>query len=504
MNELLEAIEVRETIGDLTSLVVEGIAYDSRQVRPGDLFCCLVGTRSDGHRHAADAVARGAVAVVCEHRIEALAGSRAVQVCVAPASCRQVMARLAAAFWGHPGRSLTMVGVTGTNGKTTVTHLLGAVLRQAGADTTVVGTLSGSRTTPESPDLQRLLAKVRDRGMGHDGASALDLIERPAVVMEVSSHALVQARVDGICFDLAVFTNLSQDHLDYHGTMESYFAAKASLFTAQRARAGVVNASDPWGQRLLEHGEIPMVAVENSQVSDVVLEAGRSSFSWRTQRVTVSLTGAFNVTNALVAAEAAVALGIDPPVVARGLGGAASVPGRLEPVVLPGYGLSFTVLVDYAHTPAGLESVLIEARRIAAGRGSVLVVFGCGGDRDRGKRPQMGAVATRMADLVVLTSDNPRSEDPLDILAEVAAGAEPGEAAARASGRLMVEPDRREAIRRALGMARTGDVVLLAGKGHETTQEIGGDVVEFDDRRVALEELRALGLLTIDLVGHGD
>lgn len=507
MNQLLEGIDVVETIGYPAPVEVKGIAYDSRHVHPGDLFCCLVGTSSDGHQHAADAVARGAVAVVCEHPIDDLAGTPIVQICVAPGRGRRTMAHLAAAFFGHPSRSLTMIGVTGTNGKTTVTQLLGAVLRQAGVATTVVGTLSGARTTPESVDLQRLLAQVcaepTDRGDRGEGSNQ-PTEGRPAVVMEVSSHALAQARVDGISYDLAIFTNLSQDHLDYHHTMASYFAAKASLFTPERARLGVVNAGDPWGRRLLDLDGIPMVAVDESQVTDVVLHVGRSSFSWRTQRVDLPMTGAFNVANALLAAEAAVLLGIDPAVVAGGLAGAEPVPGRLEPVVPAERALPFTVLVDYAHTPSGLESVLIEARRIAATDGSVIVVFGCGGDRDRGKRPQMGAIATRLADVSVLTSDNPRSEDPEALLAEVAAGAEPSKAAALASGRLVVEPERRRAIRRALRMACPGDVVLLAGKGHERTQEIGGEVLEFDDRQVALEELATSDRLGPKHEGRGD
>ena len=257
MNLLLDEIEVVETAGDPGRADVRGIAHDSRLVQPGDLFCCLPGVLGDGHEFAAEAVSRGAVGLLCEHRIAGLPDDRAVQAVVAPGSARPAMARLAAAFWGHPSRQLAMVGVTGTNGKTSVTHLLGAVLAGTGRATRVIGTLSGARTTPESTELQRQLAELRDAHRGEPLA--------PAVAMEVSSHALVQARVDAIHFDVAVFTNLSHDHLDFHGDMEAYFAAKASLFTPERAVRGVVNAEDRWGRRLLADARIPLVAVRRGR-----------------------------------------------------------------------------------------------------------------------------------------------------------------------------------------------------------------------------------------------
>ncbi len=480
MNLLLDEVDVVVTTGDPSAADVRGITHDSRRVAPGDLFCCLPGATTDGHEHAAEAVARGAVGLLCER---AVAGVPEVpQAVVAPGRVRSAMARVAASFYGHPSRDLVMAGVTGTNGKTTVTHLLGSVLRTAGHATSVVGTLTGVRTTPEATELQRLLAEVRDapRAAG----------ERvPAVAMEVSSHALAQARVDAVHFDVAVFTNLSHEHLDYHQTMDGYFSAKAALFTPERAVRGVVNAEDSWGRRLLADARIPLVAVRRDAASAVELAAGRSSFTWRAQRVELAMTGAVNVENALLAAEAAVVLGVEPAVVAAGLSAAGAVPGRLEVVATPDGGAPCTVMVDYAHTPAGLEVALGEARRLAGAGGRVLVVFGCGGERDRTKRPLMGEAATRLADVAVLTSDNPRREDPEAIAAEVLAGAVPSADQARAAGRLLLEPDRRRAIVQAVGLAGDGDVVVVAGKGHETTQEVGGVLLPFDDRAVVAEVL---------------
>ncbi len=476
MTLLFEAIDVVATTGDPAGVEVGGIEHDSRRVTAGDLFCCLPGRAADGHDHAADAVARGAVGLVCERPVGALPHP-VVQVRV-PAT-RPAMARLAAAFWDHPATALDVVGVTGTNGKTTVAHLVGAVAAHAGRPTAVLGTLSGARTTPEATDLQRTLAEVRDR---HPGGA------RPVVAMEVSSHALDQARVDGMRFDVAVFTNLSHDHLDFHGTMERYFEAKASLFVPDRTDRAVVWADDEWGRRLLARGGVPMQAVRSDQASDVHLHVGRSTFRWRGRTVVLPFTGAVNVRNALVAAEAAMALGFPPDAVAAGLSAAAPVRGRLEVVAAPGPGgPPFAVLVDYAHTPAGLEVVLAEARELAGAGGRVAVVFGCGGDRDRAKRPLMGTAAARGADLAVVTTDNPRHEDPDGIIAEVMAGAR--RAGAVEGGTIEVVPDRADAIRRALAWAQPGDVVVLAGKGHETTQERGADRVPFDDAVVARQAL---------------
>ncbi len=485
MNLLFDDIEVIETVGDPSAVDIAGIAHDSRRVVPGDLFCCVPGLLSDGHVFATEAVERGAVGLLCEHLIPELLDRDVVQTRVAPGTMRPVMARLAAAFYGWPARELLMVGVTGTNGKTTVTHLLGDLLDAAGYPTNVMGTLSGARTTPEATEVQRVLARVRDRQKS-DG-------RHHAVAMEVSSHALVQARVEGVHFDVAVFTNLSHDHLDYHGTMESYFAAKAELFTAEHALRCVVNADDEWGQRLLSQTRIPAVAVRHGDATEVVLGPGRTAFTWRGHRVVTPLTGSINVDNTLLAAEAAVALGLEAGDVAAALGSVTPVPGRLQVIAAPGAGTGavgdgdgvgdgptppFTVMVDYAHTPAGLETVLREARGLVAPGGRLITVFGCGGNRDRAKRPLMGQAAASLSDVAILTSDNPRDEDPLQIIAEVRSGPLQGPDD-RVS--LVVEPDRHLAIRRALDGAVEGDVVLIAGKGHENYQEIAGQRLPFDD-----------------------
>ncbi len=454
MTTVIRDIDVVGVRGDPSSTDVRSVEFDSRRAGPGSLFCCVPGSRTDGHRFAAEAVRAGASSLLCEHFLDL----DVTQVQVAPGTVRQAMARAAAALVGYPSRQLTMVGVTGTNGKTTVTHMVRSILEAAGRPTGVIGTLDGERTTPEAPVLQGLLAGMRREG-------------RQAVAMEVSSHALVQRRVEGIVFDVAAFTNLSREHLDHHRTMEEYFAAKAALFDPSRARQAVVFVDDPWGRRL--HGELSgrAVAVRRSDARHVGLSVGSSTFEWLGRPVTLPLSGAFNVDNALVAATVATALGVGPDEVVEGLASLRPVPGRMEVVTA---GPPFSVLVDYAHTPAGLEVALASARALA-GSHRVLCLFGCGGDRDRGKRPEMGAVAAGGADVVVLTSDNPRSEDPRAILDDIRSGmAGPVD--------LVVEPDRATAIRTAVSMARPGDVVLVAGKGHESTQVLADRVVPFDDR----------------------
>jgi len=494
MNLLFDDIEVIETAGDPATVEVRGIAQDSRRVVPGDLFCCVPGVLSDGHAFAAEAVDRGAVGLLCEHFVPELLDRPVVQTLIAPGTIRPVMARLAAAFYGFPARELLTIGVTGTNGKTTVTRLLGELLDATGRPTTVLGTLSGVRTTPEATELQGLLAQVR----GHQLADG-----RPhAVAMEVSSHALAQSRVEGIHFDVAAFTNLSHDHLDYHGTMEEYFATKSTLFTADHAVRAVINADDPWGQRLLRKGRIPMVAVHRHDASDVVLAPGRTWFTWRGHRVATPLTGAVNVDNALLAAEVALTLGLEVPEIVAAFAHVSPAPGRFQVLSAPGVAGStvagstvagsaegsppFTVVVDYAHTPAGLEVVLREARGLAGAGGRVLVAFGCGGNRDREKRPKMGRAASLLSDVAVLTSDNPRDEDPLSIIEEVRAGVAVD---APLDSAFRVEPDRQAAIALVLEEARAGDVVVIAGKGHEDYQEIGGVRLPFDD---VVEARRAL------------
>ena len=461
LNALLAELPGAELVpgtGD-TDVELTGVSHDSRAVSPGDLFCCVRGEHADGHDHAPGAVAAGAVALLCERRLDVAVP----QVLVADA--RRAMAPASAAVYGHPSARLEIVGVTGTNGKTTTVHLLRSVLAAAGRRAEVIGTLTGARTTPEAPELQRLLA-----GFVADGVDA--------VAMEVSSHALALHRVDGTRYRVAVFTNLSAEHLDFHASMEEYFQAKARLFTPELADAAVVNVDDPRGRLLLDAAVVPTRGYSVDQVDG--LEVGRtaSRFRWRGVDVAVPLGGRFNVSNALAAAEAAVTLGIDPAAVAEGLAAAGPVPGRFEAVEA---GQPFGVVVDYAHTPDGLEHVLETARELA-GDGRVLVVFGCGGDRDAAKRPLMGEVAARLADRVVLTSDNPRSEDPATIISQVRSGIDD-------DTNLLVEPDRRRAIALALEEARPGDLVVIAGKGHEAVQIVGDERREFDDRGVARELL---------------
>ena len=441
---LLGGVDVLERRGDL-AVDVRAVTHDSRQVTPGALFCCLPGSTADGHDHAPAAVEAGAVALLCERLLPVDAAQVRVE------STRVSMAHVAAAFHGHPSEQMRVAGVTGTNGKTTVTWLLRSVLEAHRWSTGLIGTLSGARTTPESTELQALLAELRDDGTD-------------AAAVEVSSHALVQHRVDATRFAVVGFTNLSQDHLDFHGDMDSYFAAKAALFTPSFAKVGVANADDPWGRRLLAEAPIEMRPFSRRDVAHVRLQLG----------------GAFNAENAACAAAMADVLGVPPDVVAAGLEAMDCVPGRFERIEA---GQLFAVVVDYAHTPDALQEVLASAREEASGR--VVVVFGCGGDRDTAKRPLMGRVAAEGGDVVFLTDDNPRSEDPDEIRAAVLAGVPHGRS-------VVVEPDRRAAIRLAVREARAGDVVVIAGKGHETGQTFGTTTLPFDDRVVAREELEAV------------
>ncbi|HEX2782968.1 MAG TPA: UDP-N-acetylmuramoyl-L-alanyl-D-glutamate--2,6-diaminopimelate ligase [Ilumatobacteraceae bacterium] len=452
-----------DIVGDDT-VTVDAIEFDSRRIGPGALFCCLRGTHSDGHAFAGAARSAGAAAVLVDHRLDV-----DLPQLVVP-DTREAMGWLAASFFGHPSRSLTLVGVTGTNGKTTTTSFIVCILTASGRPTGSIGTLTGAHTTPESPDLQARLAEFVAGGV-------------TAVVMEVSSHALELQRVVGCHFDIAVFTNLGRDHLDLHGTEERYFAAKAKLFQPELSDCAVVNIDDPHGRLLMDVGAIPTEGYGLADVSDIAVSATSHSYTWRGQHIDVPIGGEFNVMNSLAAATACARLGLDSATIAAGLHDAPVVPGRFEAVVA---GQAFAVIVDYAHTPDGLEKAIGAARQVA-GTGSVHVVFGCGGDRDRDKRPLMGATASRLADHVVITSDNPRSEDPLAIINATVEGVSPDY-----RGRVVIEPDRRQAIEIALREARSGDVVLIAGKGHEQTQTIGEHVIEFDDRAVAREVLRGL------------
>ena len=456
---------------------VADASFDTREVAPGSLFFCIPGATVDAHDLAADAVRAGAAALVVERWLDVAAP----QVLVG--SVRAAMGPMSAVLFGRPAEAMTTVGVTGTNGKTTTTYLVESILRAGGSVPGVIGTTGArvagepvplARTTPEAPDLHRLLASMRDRGVR-------------AVAIEVSSHALAQDRVGGVRFDVAAFTNLSQDHLDFHGDMETYFRAKASLFTPERASASAIGIDDDHGRRLRTETSVPGLTYGLSPDADVRgtdLEVDATGISFRVGGTAVRsvLRGSFNVLNCLCAVAIARLMGIDDGIAAAGIGALTGVPGRLEPVE---EGQDFLVVVDYAHTPDSIQTVLAAARDVASGR--VIAVFGCGGDRDRAKRPLMGAAASSAADLTVLTSDNPRTEDPLTIIAEIESGVRGG------GGTYRIEPDRRAAIRAAIRAASAGDVVVIAGKGHEQGQTFADRTVPFDDRSVAAEELRAAG-----------
>jgi UDP-N-acetylmuramoyl-L-alanyl-D-glutamate--2,6-diaminopimelate ligase len=453
---LVAALEPVDVLGP-TSGEVGDLAYDARSVVPGSLFFCVPGSRADGHDFAPEAVERGAVALVVERRLDL----PVPQVVVGDA--RAAMAPVADVFFGEPSRELEVVGVTGTSGKTTTTFLLYAILAAAGRRPGLLGTVEARvggerrgvlRTTPEAIDLQRLFREMLDAG------------DRSCAV-EASSHASVLHRLDRVRFRVLVFTNLSQDHLDFHGDMETYFEAKRRLFLADPRPPAVVNVGDEYGRRLA--AELPGAITFSAD--DAGALAG----------IDLKLRGRFNVENALAALTAARALGIEDDAIRRGLESVRGVPGRFESVDA---GQPFHVIVDYAHKPGALENVLRAARELADGS-RVLVVLGAGGDRDRAKRPVMGRIASELADTVIVTSDNPRSEDPEAIAAEVAAGANGGEVA--------IDLDRAAAIGRAIELARPGDVVLIAGKGAEQGQEFADKTVPFDDREAAREALEARG-----------
>ena len=461
---------------------ITAIRYRSDEVTPGDLFACLPGSRVDGHDFAADAVARGAAALLVQRPLDL-----PVPQVVAP-DPRAAMAIMAARLAGDPSSAMTVVGITGTNGKTTCAYLAHSVLQAAGMPCGLIGTVEvrvggqssvPTHTTPESVEIQALLAAMRAAG---DTACA----------MEVSSHALHQGRVAGLAFAGALFTNLTRDHLDYHGDEKAYFAAKRLLFARPEGHGddppAAVNVDDPRGRELaasLDHVVRYGIDAADADVAAEALDMGAHGFTAtvRTPRgplqVCSSLRGRFNVSNVLGVVALGEAMGLDQGAIARGIATVTGVPGRLEPIEA---GQPFQVLVDYAHTPDSLENVLRATRDLAAG-GRLIVLFGCGGDRDTGKRPQMGAIGRALSDVCIVTSDNPRSEDPDAIIRDIIAGAGQGPA------ELLVQADRRRAIAEAIAMARPGDVVLIAGKGHESGQEVNGVVTPFDDRVVAHDVL---------------
>lgn len=478
LRELLRDVPVTLVSGPGDPEIL-GLAYASQAVRPGYLFAALKGEKADGLDFIAEAERLGAAAVLSEWPKPTASGLSWVQV----PDGREALALAAANFFGHPSLRLKTVGVTGTKGKTTVTYLLESIVRASGGRPGVIGTIEyrtpsrrtkAPHTTPEAPDLQRMLRDMVDEGATH-------------ALLEISSHALEQKRIWGVGFDVAVFTNLSGEHLDYHRTMDAYFEAKKRLFFLNHKRsASVVNLDDAWGARLIQ--ELPMrtvsfgfdpaaiVRAESFDMSERGLDI-RLTYPGGRLRVSSRLIGRHNVYNILAAAAAALALNIPADAIASGIGGLAGVPGRFEEVPVR---LGFRVFVDYAHTDSALTNVLQAARELKPRR--ILLVFGAGGNRDHAKRARMGEAAARLADWSVLTADNPRSEDPAAIVADIETGFR-----ALGAANYEIEPDRREAIRRALSLARPGDIVIVAGKGHEDYQIFKDRTVPFSDVAVVAE-----------------
>jgi len=454
-----------------TSVVVTSVTHDSRQVQVGTLFACLVGDRADGHEFAVAAVQAGATALLVERELTQPELSGVPQIVVD--SARGRLGPISALVAGEPSAKLRTVGVTGTNGKTTVCAMLAAVFEANQWATGIIGTLHGLRTTPEAPELQATLAHFVAEG-------------NQAAVLEVSSHALALHRVDGTRFDAVVFTNLGHDHLDLHGTPEEYFRAKASLFRSEFTPLALINTDDTHGRLLIDQvtssdEDITVISFSTSDLTDVRVTATSIDYRWRGHDVSVAIGGDFNVSNSLAALECAVALGVEPAIAASALSGLPVIPGRFESIGSSDGGrMPFSVVVDYAHTPDGLAEVLAAARSVVASDAAVIVVFGCGGDRDHAKRPAMGAAAAAGADRVIITSDKPRTENPMSIINDINDGVDD-----RYRDPVVSQPDRRLAIGTALDAARPGDIVVIAGKGHEQTQDLGGNVVAFDDRAIA-------------------
>jgi UDP-N-acetylmuramoyl-L-alanyl-D-glutamate--2,6-diaminopimelate ligase len=477
-----------ELTGDPQTMVT-GITHDSRQVRPGDIYVARAGEKTHGIAHVSEALAAGATAVLTDRASGGRAIDAGAGATVVVDEPRAAMGPASAWVYGDPAESMLLLGVTGTNGKTTTSYLLDAGLRAAGRRTGLLGTIEtrvagevipSARTTPEATDLHALLAVMKERGVD-------------AVAMEVSSHALALGRVDGVVFDVAAFTNLSQDHLDFHHDMAGYFAAKALLFGPRRSRRAVVTVDDEWGVRLAAEAGVDVTTTgaadgvdwrRYDEVPATVEALGSVRLARETGEAVVvhcGLLGGVNLANAALAYLVLAAAGVEENKALEGIASLQAVPGRLERIDA---GQPFVALVDYAHTPAAVAAMLTDVRGLADPGARVLVVLGCGGDRDRDKRPMMGAAAATGADFAVFTNDNPRSEDAGEILAAMQEGVPAG-------ARVLVEPDRARAIDAAVGMARPGDVLVVAGKGHEQGQEDSGVVVPFDDRVVLRDALVA-------------
>ncbi len=487
LGDLADHLSIAALDPAVAAVHVTGVSQSSRSVAPGDLFVALPGMRTHGATHARAAVDGGAVAFLTDRDGADLVSGTGLACLVVP-SPREVLGSVASLVYAHPSRDLVLIGVTGTQGKTTTTQLINAGAAGAGRRTAVIGTMGTwidglpvptALTTPEAPDLHALFAVMRERGV-------------EVCAMEVSSHAVVMGRVDGVVFDLAVFTNFGRDHLDFHSSVQEYFDAKAELFTPARATRALVNADDREVARLTEQPTIPTRTFSTGVhggdwwCDEVAATATGSTFtvhgpSHESLSCAVALVGDFNVANALAAVVSLAEAGFDAEAAADAIAHVPSVPGRMEAVDV---GQPFSVIVDYAHKPDAVTAALQALRPVTTG--SLTIVIGSGGDRDQGKRPLMGEIAARLADIVIVTDDNPRSEDPARIRAEIIAGSHGGPAGILEIG------DRRSAIERALRDARPGDTVLIAGKGHETGQQVGDDVLAFDDRDVARSILDGL------------
>ncbi|MED5445789.1 MAG: UDP-N-acetylmuramoyl-L-alanyl-D-glutamate--2,6-diaminopimelate ligase [Actinomycetota bacterium] len=464
LNEILKNVRNSdfERLGEIDDVEVHGLSYDSRLINSGDLFFCFKGEKKDSHDFVYDAIKGGASALVVERKIDIDFPQ------VISSSSRKMMSEIAEIFYEFPSREITTVGVTGTNGKTTTVNILSAIAKAAGEKTETIGTLTGQLTTPEAPDLQR---QIRD-SIGN-GVSFL--------AMEVSSHALLQNRISRMTYDAAIFTNLSLDHLDYHGDMESYYKAKSSLFSPTHSKLAVINADNQFGKRLMNEVEIPQVSFSLNDVDIVERTLIKTTFQWKGQIIDLKLPGVFNLENALAAVATAEALGFNREVIAKGLESAKGTPGRFE--LLTHSDEEPYIIVDYCHTPDGLEKILLSINELLPGA-RTHVVFGCGGDRDISKRAQMGMISETHATNVYLTSDNPRSENQMAIINDILAGIHDTEP-------VYVNPDRREAIFHAVNTANQDDVVLIAGKGCEPYQEISGTLHPFLDSDVGREALEA-------------
>ena len=485
LDKLLAGIEYTIISGNL-DIDIKGIAYDSRQVKPGYLFVCISGFKTDGHLFIEQALKNGAKAILIEKTIDIIDAT-----VIRSSNNRKAMALLASNFYGQPSHKMRIIGITGTNGKTTTTHLIKAILEEAGMKTGLIGTLYArvadktmdfGHTTPEAPEVESFMEICRKNNAQY-------------VLMEVSSHALDLYRVSCIDFNIAVFTNLTQDHLDYHSNMQEYQVAKLKLFemiSPGKNNYTVVNTDDTYAGNFIQASKVPVITYGLNDNSDIKAEnvqidlkgsKFKLCFHGVNFNINMKLIGMFSVYNALAAIAIALKEGISPEIIKKALEKVNGVPGRFEQV---DEGQNFTLVVDYAHTPDGLENILRTGRELTSHR--LITVFGCGGDRDRGKRPLMGEVAARYSDFCIVTSDNPRSEDPEAIINDIIPGLDQVK-----DSRYAIISDRREAINHAVHLARPGDLVIIAGKGHETYQLIKDKVLDFDDRKVASEFLKGLG-----------